>query len=248
MRVVLVDDEPLALRRLRTMLSEHSDVEIVAECEDAGAALNAVRRERPNVVFLDVQMPEVNGFQMLGALDVTPAPFIVFVTAYAEHAVRAFDADAVDYVLKPFDRARLGRSLDRARAALAAATSEVAGPEVRELVRTLRGAPPYVTRLTATVGRRTFFVKTEDIDWIRADRNYLELHVGPHQYLVRSSIGGLEQQLDPQRFTRIHRSMIVNVDRVRELRMVAPGDYHVLLADGTELPVSAAYRDRLRRP
>jgi two-component system, LytTR family, response regulator len=243
----LVDDEPLALRRLRVMLRDHADVEVVAECEDATVALDAIVRERPDVVFLDVQMPEADGFEMLEALRVNPLPFVVFVTAYAEHAVRAFDSNAVDYLLKPFDRERLGRSLDRVRAACAAASGGALSTEVRELVRTLRGGVSYLTRLSVTVGRRTLFVKAEDIDWIRADRNYLELHVGRQQYLLRSSIGALEQQLDPGRFTRIHRSFIVNLDRVRELRMVAPGEHQVCLADGTELPVSASYRDRLRR-
>ncbi len=229
------------------MLRDHADVEVVAECEDATVARDAIVRERPDVVFLDVQMPEADGFEMLETLRVSPLPFVVFVTAHAEHAVRAFDSNAVDYLLKPFDRERLGRSLDRVRAACAAASGGALSTEIRELVRTLRGGAPFLTRLSVTVGRRTLFVKAEDIDWMRADRNYLELHVGRKQYLLRSSIGALEQQLDPQRFTRIHWSFIVNLDRVRELRMVAPGEHQVCLADGTELPVSASYRDRLRR-
>jgi len=229
------------------MLRDHADVEVVAECEDATVALDAIVRERPDIVFLDVQMPEVDGFQMLEALQMVPPPFVVFVTAYAEHAVRAFDSNAVDYLLKPFDRDRLRRSLDRVRAAVAGGSGGVLRTEITELVRTLRGGAPFLARLSVTVGRRTLFVKAEDIDWIRADRNYLELHVGRQQYLLRSSIGALEQQLDPGRFTRIHRSFIVNLDRVRELRMVAPGEHEVSLVDGTELPVSPLYRDRLRR-
>lgn len=247
MRVVLVDDEPLALRRLRAMLGDHADVEIVAECADATLAIDAVRTAKPDVVFLDVQMPEIDGFQLLEELEDTPPPVLIFVTAHAEHAVRAFDADAADYLLKPFDRARLGKALDRARSALSSGREGTFGEDLREVLATLRGRSKYLDRIAVPIGRRTIFVRTVTVDWIEADGNYLHLHVGRQQYVIRSGLGILEGQLDPAQFARVHRSAIVNLDRVQELRTVAPGEYRIVLADGTELAVSRGYRDRLPR-
>jgi two-component system LytT family response regulator len=247
MRVVLVDDEPLALRRLRSMLTDHDDVEIVAECEDASVAVDAVRTAKPDVVFLDVRMPEVDGFQLLKELKATPPPVLIFVTAHAEHAVRAFDADAADYLLKPFDRARLAKALDRARGALAVGRDGALGDDLREVLASLRGRSKYLDRIAVPIGRRTIFVKTATVDWIEADGNYLHLHVGRQRYVIRSGLGILEGQLDPAQFARVHRSAIVNLDRVQELRTVAPGEYRIVLTDGTELAVSRGYRDRLPR-
>jgi two-component system, LytTR family, response regulator len=247
MRVVLVDDEPLALRRLRTMLAEHADVDCVAECEDAGAAVDVVRTTRPDVVFLDVHMPEIDGFQVLEMLQGTPPPIVIFVTAHAQYAIKAFDADAADYLLKPFDAKRLAKALDRARSALAANRENGVSGELLDLVASLRGRSKYVERIAVPIGRRTVFVRTDAIDWIEADGNYLHLHVGRQRYVIRSGIGALEGQLDPARFARVHRSAIANLNRIEELRMVSPGEYRVVLTDGTELPVSRAYRDRLPR-
>jgi DNA-binding LytR/AlgR family response regulator len=247
MRVVLVDDEPLALRRLRAMLAKHEDVEVLAECEDAAVAIEAMRTTKPDVVFLDIQMPEVDGFQLLEALSVAPAPVLIFVTAHAEHAVRAFDADAADYLLKPFDQTRLSRALDRARTALSVDRGAAIGNDLREVLASLRGRSKYLERVAVQIGRRTIFVKSASIDWIEADGNYLHLHVGRQQYVIRSGLGILESQLDPAQFARVHRSAIVNLDRVQELRTVAPGEYRVVLTDGTDLSVSRGYRDRLPR-
>src|ERR1700722_5546282 len=247
MRVVLVDDEPLALRRLRAMLAKHEDVEVLAECEDAAVAIEAMRTTKPDVVFLDIQMPEVDGFQLLEALTAAPAPVLIFVTAHAEHAVRAFDADAADYLLKPFDQTRLSRALDRARTALTVDRGATLGNDLREVLASLRGRSKYLERVAVQIGRRTIFVKSASIDWIEADGNYLHLHVGRQQYVIRSGLGILESQLDPAQFARVHRSAIVNLDRVQELRTVAPGEYRVVLTDGTDLSVSRGYRDRLPR-
>ncbi len=248
MRVIIVDDEPLSRTRLRSLLKDHDDVQVVADCEDADEAIRVIRVEKPELVFLDVQMPGFDGFQVLECLEVTPAPAIIFVTAHAQHAVRAFEAAAVDYLLKPFDEQRLGKALDRARAMLAAGRAEELSAEVRRLIDRLEGGGTgYLTRVAVSLGRRTVFVKVEEIDWIEASGNYLRLHVGPSYHLIRAPIGQFEKQLDPARFARIHRSAIVQLDRVEELRLQDNGEYRVIVRGGVELPMSRGYRDRLPR-
>ncbi|HXB25723.1 MAG TPA: LytTR family DNA-binding domain-containing protein [Gemmatimonadaceae bacterium] len=245
-----MDDEPLARRRLKAMLAEQSDIEVVAEYEDPEDALKVLPDSEADVLFLDIQMPELDGFQMLDRLGSRPPPFVIFVTAHAEHAVRAFDTDATDYLLKPYDRERLERSLDRARAALAATDATNGGElgtQVRQLVDQLRERTVYLDRVAVTMGRRTYFVSTRAIDWVQADRNYLRLHVGTKCHLIRSTISGIESRLDPTQFARVHRSFIVRIDHVKELRALVSGEYRVVLVDGTELPMSPQYRDRLPR-
>ena len=238
LRLIIADDEPLALKRLRTLLANHADVIIVAEAHDAEAAGNAVRALKPDVIFLDIQMPGFSGIELAGRLHVTPVPFIVFVTAHSDYAVEAFEAGAVDYLLKPFDEARLAACLARTRAAVAARNA---------LVRSPGGAPTqaYLERLAVTIGRRTLFVRTCNVDWFEASGNYVRLYVEREVYLLRSGFGTLEAQLDPRVFVRIHRSYIVRLDFVRELRMIQPGEYRVVLLNSRELPVSQPYRDRL---
>jgi two-component system, LytTR family, response regulator len=241
LRVVIADDEPLARSRLRSLLADHSDVEVTAEAPDAQAAHTAIRTTKPDVAFLDIQMPGISGMELADKLHVTPMPFIVFVTAHASHAVAAFEAGAVDYLLKPYDEERLATSLTRARSAVAA----------RQALSTpLSGALPiaYLDRVAVTIGKRTIFVRTAAIDWLEASGNYVRLHVGRDVYLLRSAMGALESQLDPRVFVRIHRSYGVRLDFVRELRTLAPGEYRAVLANGLELPVSQRYRARLPRP
>jgi two-component system, LytTR family, response regulator len=247
MRVIVVDDEPLARRRLKTMLAEQADVEVVAEYEDPADALKALPESGADLVFLDIQMPELDGFQVLDGIGSRPPPFVIFVTAHAEHAVRAFDSDATDYLLKPYDRERLERSLDRARSALAGTHSGALDTHVRQLVDQLRERSEYLDRVAVTMGRRTYFVATRAIDWVQADRNYLRLHVGDKCHLIRSTISGIESRLDPTQFARVHRSFIVRIEQVRELRALVSGEYRIVLVDGTELPMSPQYRDRLPR-
>ncbi len=227
LRALLVDDEPLARQRLRVMLADHADVDIVGEAADADAARALIRSERPALVFLDIRMPGADGFQLLQGLHLTPAPYIIFVTAYAEHAVKAFEANAGDYLLKPFDEERLARALDKARQALA-----------RRLPAT------FTQRFAVILAQRTLYVAAAEVDWIEANGNYARLHVGKEQHLVRTTLAALEQELDPARFTRVHRSAIVQLDRVKELRS-QDGEYRLLLTTGVVLPMSARYRGRL---
>jgi two-component system, LytTR family, response regulator len=247
MRVVVVDDEPLARRRLKSMLAEQTDVEVIAEYEDPTDAVKALPDSAADVLFLDVQMPELDGFQVLDGIGQRPPPFVIFVTAHEQHAVRAFDSDATDYLLKPYDRERLERSLDRARAALAGSQTGALDNQVKQLVDQLRERSVYLDRVAVTMGRRTYFVSTRQIDWVQADRNYLRLHVGDKCHLIRSTISGIESRLDPQHFARVHRSFIVRIDHVKELRALVSGEYRIVLVDGTELPMSPQYRDRLPR-
>jgi two-component system LytT family response regulator len=241
LRVVLADDEPLALKRLRKLLGDHADVEVAAEAEDAESALAAIRDTRPDVVFLDIQMPGFTGVELAGRLHLTPQPFVVFVTAYADHAVEAFETGAVDYLLKPYDEGRLATSLARARNAIAARQA-LANPGASQL------PVAYLDRVAVSIGPRTIFVRTASVDWLEASGNYVRLHVGRDVYLLRSGIGALETQLDPRAFVRIHRSYAVRLDFIKELRTLGPGEYRALLANGLELPVSQRYRSRLPRP
>ncbi|PCC73872.1 two component transcriptional regulator, LytTR family [Nannocystis exedens] len=234
LRVIIADDEPLARSRLRALLADHADIEVAAEAEDADAALQAIRGERPDLVLLDIEMPGIDGVALARRLHLTPAPLIVFVTAYADHAVDAFETGAIDYLLKPFDEARLATALNRVRTALAARRA-LAG----------EAAPTYLERVAVTLGKRTIFVATASIDWLAASANYVELHVGPEVHLLRTTLSALEAQLDPRVFVRIHRSYAVRLDAVKELRSVGAGEYRLLLTGGVELPVSQRYRDRL---
>lgn len=226
MRAIIVDDEAPARDRLRIMLGDHPDVEIVEECGRATEALRAIRAARPDVVFLDVEMPGLDGFHVVDTMNVSPPPFVIFVTAHSEHAVQAFDRAAGDYLLKPYDDERLARAVNRARTALRSRTT-------------------YPERFAVPVGKRTVLVATDDVDWLEARDNYVCLHVGAERYLLRQTLNGIEAKLDPARFARIHRSAIVRLDRIKEIRHLGLGEQSVVLASGTVLPVGPKYRDRL---
>ena len=243
-RTLIVDDEPLARRRIRRMLARHSNVEVIGECGNGREAVAAINEQQPALVFLDVQMPEVDGFAALGALDPNEMPLVIFVTAYDQYALRAFEVHALDYLLKPFDRRRFDMAMQRARERLANERSDVSRRTIA-LLEELRAQQSHVERMVIKAGGRAFFLKTDEIDWIEAEGKYVRLHVGRESYLVREAISQIETQLDPKRFLRIHRSTIVNLDRVRELQPWFHNDYRVILRDGTELMLSRSCRKRL---
>ncbi len=260
LRTLIVEDEPLARDRLRLMLADHPDVEIVGECVDAPDGVRTALYERPDVLLLDIRLPGADGFAVLeGLRSLEPPPFVVFITAFADHAVRAFDENAVDYLLKPYNAARLARSLERARRAITARTSDALVAEVKALTRVLKGgrpddiaAPPremettaYPERFAVTVGRRVVFVPVADVEWVEADRNYVCLHTARKQYLLRSRIADIERQLDPACFVRVHRSAIVRRDLVRELEPLENGGARATMVSGTVVQVAASYRGRL---
>ncbi|QRN95245.1 response regulator transcription factor [Archangium violaceum] len=250
-RAVLADDEPLARARLRALLAQAPDVQLVAECADGVEALEVLRRERPDIVFLDVQMPERDGFGVLEALE-PPMPLVIFVTAYQEHAVRAFEASAVDYLLKPFDRERFARTLARVRERLRQSPPSTLPPELSMLLQRLSHpaspetpAAPWLERLVVKTARETLLVRVEDVDWLEAAGNYVTVHVGREEYLVRETLEGLEAQLPTRSFARVHRSTIVNLDRIRSIRPTPGGDHRLVLRDGHELTLSRTFRARL---
>ncbi len=250
MRVIIVDDEPLARDRLRGMLNKESDVEIAAECGDGKEALNAIRREKPDVVFLDIQMPEMDGFEVLSQLQPSEIPQVVFVTAFDEFAVKAFDVHALDYLLKPFDRDRLKQAVERARSGLNQENPSDLTKKLSALLESLspeRKAARGGERLAVKLDGRVIFLKPLEIEWIEAQDNYIKLHVGREAHLVRDTLSSFESRLDPRRFVRIGRSTIVNIDRVREMQPMFHGEYIVILHDGTKLTVSRGFKDNLQK-
>jgi two-component system LytT family response regulator len=246
-RALIVDDEPLARERIRTLLAEEPDVEIVGECSDGREAVDAIRRLEPDLVFLDVQMAEMDGFAVLDEIGPEHIPAVIFVTAYDRHALRAFEVHALDFLLKPFDRERFGRALQRIKDHLQYASPGVLNRRILSLLEDLkRPQPGYVERLALKTGGRVSFIKADEIDWIEGEGNYARLHVAKQSHLIRETMNQLEARLDPARFLRIHRSTIVNTERIKEIQPLFNGAYGVLLKDGTRLTLSRGYRERLK--
>lgn len=246
-RVLVVDDESWARKRLTSLLKSAPDFQVVGECADGEEAANAVMAESPDVVFLDVQMPGLNGFEALEAIEPARLPLVVFVTAYDKYAIQAFEIHAVDYLLKPFDEERFGKTLARLRRESAMKDSLPDTTNLQELLKVLRKDRPYLRRLGAKSGGRIVFLRTEDVDWIGATDNYVTLHVGRDEHLIRATMNGIEAKLDPEQFVRVHRSTIVNLDRVKELQPWFRGELVLVLKDGTELTVGRIFRSRLRQ-
>ena len=238
LRLVLVDDEPPARARLRRLLKAHADIELIAECGDGAAAVQAIESATPDLVLLDVQMPELDGFEVLRALDVPALPTVIFITAFDQYAVRAFEVHALDYILKPVEADRLDAALGHARRRLAERRS--AG--LADLLRELKRERPRLTRLPVRSEGRVKVIELADVDWLGAADNYVRLHSGGREYLVRDTLAALEQQLDPDTFVRVQRSTIVRFDRIAELRPDAHGDFEIRLKDGTRLNMSRTYR------
>jgi two-component system LytT family response regulator len=250
LRVVVVDDEPLARRRLvRLLKGEGADV--VATCANGREAVEVIPQLAPDLVFLDVQMPDADGFEVIGQIGAERMPAVIFVTAYDQYAIRAFEVHALDYLLKPFDRVRLADALRRARPRPAAPADDGALDErLRALVEQMRtpapvAAPEHLEWLMVRTRDKVQVVRAPEIAWIEADGNYVRLHTAGGAYLIREKIGTLEERLDPAVFVRIHRSYVVNLSHVRELRPWFSGDYAVVLHDGSELRLSRSYRERL---
>lgn len=243
-RALIVDDEPLARERVRRFLRDEADVSIIGECGNGSEAVRTIESAKPDLVFLDIQMPEKTGFEVIGALDDESMPAFVFVTAYDKYALDAFDVHAIDYLLKPFNRERLRRALGRARAEIMNRKRGGIDERIASLLADLRNERKYLERLVVKTTGRVFFIKTDEIDWIEAAGNYLKLHLGREGHLIRETMNGIESRLDPDKFIRIHRSAIVNIDRIKELHPMFSGDYDVVLTNGKTLTLSRNYRDR----
>lgn len=245
-RALIVDDEPLAREWVRGAVAEDPELEVVGECGDGFQAVEAIKRLRPDVVLLDVQMPGLDGFGVLEALETEELPAVVFVTAFDQYAVRAFEAHAVDYLMKPFSQERVGEALRRVRALHEGKSSEDLRETLVKLVEKVRRERAYPEWVLLKSEGKSVFVKVRDIDWIESSRNNVRIHVGSNVYLLHETTSALASRLDPRRFLRIHRSAIVNIDRIRELQPWFNGDYAVTLRDGTRLTMSSTYRERLK--
>jgi two-component system LytT family response regulator len=245
MRTLIVDDMELARKRARRFLTDMPDVEIVGECADGASAIDAVRALAPDLLVLDVQMPEVDGFDVLAAIGADAVPAVVFLTAFDHFAVRAFEAHALDYLLKPFSAERLREAVERARARVESRRAGDLGESLRALLADRDPAPKYLKRVGVKTGGKTVFLAIDDVDYVEAAGNYLSLHAGADSHLIREKIGVFEKRLDPERFVRIHRSTIVNVDRVKEMQPLFNGDQTLVLRSGAHLTVSRTYRERL---
>jgi two-component system LytT family response regulator len=254
-RVVIVDDEPMARSKLRRLLRPAADVEVVAESGDAEAALRSIHELRPDVLFLDIDLPGQSGLELARSLDPAERPWLVFATAYAEFALKAFEVEALDYLLKPFDAERVDRVLERVRARLGerSGTPATQVQTLLDRLAVLSAAPTapsgarWATRLVVQQGHEMRMVRTEEIDWIGSADNYVEVHIGGESHLLRDTLQSVEMRLDPSCFSRIHRGSIVNLDRVASIRAQASGQLEAVLRDGTVLPVGRAYRDGLTR-
>ncbi len=247
-KVMIVDDEPLARRNLRALLKAVPDIELVKECGNGRDAVREIRALDPDLVFLDIQMPELDGFEVLEHLAGQPLPVIIFVTAYDQYALRAFEVSALDYLLKPFDDARFHKALAQARHQLEQQDASELGRKLLTLLGTREvkaEAPRYLTRLMVKTAGRVIFIRSEEIDWVEACDNYVRLHTSGKTHLLRQTMNELEAALNPEQFARIHRSTIINLDRVKELHTHFNGEHLVLLHDGTELKLSRTRRDWL---
>jgi len=258
-RTLIVDDEPLARQNLRLLLKDDPEIEVVGECGSGREAVRAIKSDAPDLLFLDIQMPGMNGFDVLGQVDMERIPAIVFVTAFDQYALKAFEVHALDYLLKPFDDARFEKALRQAKA-------QVEQREINKLSQKLFAllasedqqalAPPsdeasparskFLTRLMIKSASRVFFLKVDEIDWIEADDYYVKLHTGRKSHLLRETMNDMEARLDPTQFLRIHRSTIVNIERIKEMHPHFNGDYMVVLHDGTELKLSRSRREQVQ--
>lgn len=251
-KTLIVDDEPLARRNLRLLLESDPQIEILGECRNGKEAVKAIESMRPDLIFLDIQMPEMDGFDVLERVGAEHVQAIVFVTAFDQYALKAFEVHALDYLLKPYDDLRFTQALQRAKSQietreitkvskrLLALLEERESQKVSSTRRTT-----YLTRLMIKLANRVVLLRVDEIDWIEADGNYAKLHVGKKAHLLREKMQDLETQLDPERFVRIHRSIIVNLERIKELHPHFNGDYIVVLEDGSQLKLSRSRRENL---
>lgn len=244
-RTLIVDDELLARERLRQLLEIEPEIEIVGECSNGHEAIAAIHREKPDLVFLDIQMPEIDGFGVLEAIRADPVPVIVFVTAHDKFALRAFEVHAVDYLLKPFDRERFQTALRHALGHVKNREDDALTQRLSALLTDIKDSSKTPGRLAIKSEGRVFFIKISDIDWIEAAHNYVELHLGRESHLLRQTLEAVEARLSSNSFVRISRSVIVNAERIKELQPLFHGEYAVTLHDGTRLTLSRRYRDKL---
>jgi two-component system LytT family response regulator len=247
--VLIVDDEPFARKYIREMLKDDTDIEVAGEAGNGKKAVRMIKDSNPDLLFLDIQMPEMDGFALLQNLDGLPLPAIVFTTAYEEYAIRAFEYHALDYLLKPFDQARFLAALDHAKQTI---RSRGALPDQSVRIADLLIAmgeqkPRYLERLLVKQNGRIVFVKLADVEWIKADDKYIHLHCGRQRYMIRQALHAIRSQLDPDRFVQVNRSIVVNVDQIKELHPMFNGDHEVQMAGGVKFSLSRSHKNELFR-
>ena len=244
-RALIVDDEPLARMRIKSLLAHDQSVDVIGECSDGSKAVSSISELAPDLVFLDVQMPAMDGFEVIKTIGAEQMPTVIFVTAYDQYALKAFEVNAIDYLLKPFDRRRFQKTLERAKAMIRGLQNGNVNNQLLSLLGDLRREQETPDRFVIRSGGRVVFLKVEEIDWMRTVGNYVRLQVGRDSHLMRETMSGMEAKLNPDRFMRVHRSTIVNLDRVKEVQPWAKGEYVVIMRDGTRLVMSRRYRERL---
>lgn len=245
-RTVIVDDEPLARRGIRAHLKDERDVEVIAECGNGREAVQIIEAQAPDLIFLDVQMPELDGFGVVEAIKTERLPAVIFVTAYDKYALRAFEVHALDYLLKPFDAERFSLAMQRARTQLERRSISDLSHRLQSLIDDLQTHQKYTERLVIKSAGRIFFLSVEEIDWVEAADNYVRLHAGRNTHLLRETMNSLERRLDPAQFVRVQRSTMINVRRIKEVRPLFRGEYEIVLLDGTCLASGRGYRDRMQ--
>jgi two-component system, LytTR family, response regulator len=241
-RTLIVDDEPLARRRLRAFLRPEADFEISGECGNGEETVQSIRSLRPSLVFLDVEMPGMNGFEVLQALDARELPLVVFVTAHEQYAVQAFEKRALDYLLKPFSRRRFEDAVSRVRERLETGGTGDFREKMTDLLRAVAGPK---THLVVKTGSHTVLLQTARVEWLEAEGDYVRIHAGREVYLTRQTMNRIESQLGAGRFVRVHRSTIVNTEFIKEIHSLPGGDHLITLRDATQITLSRGYRDRL---
>jgi len=242
-KILIVDDEQPARKKIRSFLKEETEIGSVLEAENGIEAVKKIHEENPDLVFLDIQMPGMTGFEVIESVGVGNMPVLVFVTAYDQYAIDAFEVQAIDYLLKPYDQDRFRKSFTRALKQLELKHSNTA--VLKNLLNEIKSEKEYLDRIMVNIGHRFFYIKTSNIIYISAEEKYVNLHTERDQYLVRDTMNNMEQKLDPAKFKRIHRSHIVNIDFIKEMQPSSHGDYVVILKDGTKLTLSRRFRDRL---
>lgn len=244
-RTLIVDDEPVAREYIRDLLQEEDAVEITGEASDGPEAVKAALTQKPDLIFLDIQMPGMDGFEVLNHIRQTYHPHFIFVTAYDKYALKAFEINAIDYILKPFERTRFHISLERAKESIHAGRDRDFENRMNALVKNLNQEKKYLKRLLVKSRGRIYFIRTDDIQHIEAAGNYVSLCVAGTEHLIRETLNAIDKRLDPEKFVRIHRSTIVNIEFIRELQPQPSGEYICMMSDGKRLTLSRTYRSEL---
>jgi two-component system, LytTR family, response regulator len=246
-RALIVDDEPLAREGIGMRLKQEPDVEVIGACKNGREAVTVILREVPDLVFLDIQMPRLDGFGVIEAVGAKQMPHVIFVTAYDEHALRAFEVSALDYLLKPIDGGRFSEALERARSRIRGETLDAVSERLQKMMTALGVERKHLERLSIKSAGRITFLSVDEIDWIEAADNYVHVHAGRESHLLHATMSSLESRLDPNKFLRIHRSTIVNVGRIKELQPMFHGEYRIILKDGAQLTSGRSYRESLQK-